>query len=419
MDKEYKDPYSGYYHSDQYQYYDEDLEDIVNVKANKEYYEECVKLYSNVLDASGMNLKDPTTAYFTHINKLQRRHVDPPYAGKTYIFVTRPDLNFWELETGVRNVQSNSVFNYFSKTKIGRAVMPFLMFPNNMRTQYDGERTTRSFIGNDPIDKEFMTFTPFINLFSNFCTSTSGGKDIAMETMETEGDFYGNRLKYPKGADDSFTVGEITLEISDAYGSPLLHLINLWIMYIHLLTKGQVVSSGKYVKYRNLDFTCSIYIFMTEKDNTTLARWAKYTGCFPLNVPLSGIQHNIESNPDQLRNFSVSFAYNRYSSIEDPGVLADFNFLMEKFLTDTDAMNIQLMKDVGVAPKKMLDSKELKTAEYIQAHPSWYADRYKDENNNTVYKDVNYYDNKFWGTLPYIINHKLVWIDPNEFFKGA
>lgn len=416
MSSTYKDPYSGYYYSDQYEYEDEETGKTINVVGNEEYFEICKKLYANVLDASGMNLMDPVGSYITHFNKFQRRHVDPPYAGKTYVFMTRPDLNFWELETGVRNIQAVPIFNYFSKTKVGRAVIPFLMFPNNMPTEFDGERTSRSFIGNDSIDKDYLIYTPFIPLVTNFCKSTGGGKDISLDTYETEGDFSGNKLQYAKGADESFSIGEVTLDFDDAPYSLILHLINMWVHYIHFLTKGIVVSCGKYVRYRILDYTCSIYVFMTEKDGRTLARWAKYTGCFPKNVPLGAIQHNIESNPEQLRDISISYAYNRYEAM-NPSTLMDFNFLMDKFLTDTDESNINLMKNIGVAPKKMLDSYTLKSSEYISSNPEWCGPKYEDENKDLLYKDTNYYDNKFWGTIPYIMNHQLVWIDPTTFFK--
>ncbi|HQL12165.1 MAG TPA: hypothetical protein PK507_04045 [bacterium] len=419
-DKTYKDPYSGNYYSDKYQYTERDTYKNIEVIMDEKYYEECYSLYSNVLSASGLNLLDPVKSNLTHINKLQKRTVDPPYSGKSYIFVTRPDLNFWEQRAGITNVENVELLSYFSKMEIGKEIMPWLMYPSGMKMEftYGGEqiRTSRSRIGNIDISSKNDIFTPFIPMFSNLCTATSGGKDISIDVMETEGDFHGNRLQYPKGADESFGIGEINLDCIDMYGSPILHLVNMWVHYIHHLCKGDVVSWGQYVRYKILDFTCSIYIFMTDKDNQTITRWCKYTGCFPKNVPIGAIQHSLEANADQLRNISIPFAYNRYEAMK-PSTLSDFNFLMCKFLLDDNKNNIQRMIDYGISPPKLLNP-NIDPTELISSHPEWSGPKYRDNNNEMQYKDVTYHDDKFWGTYPYVLDHKLLWINPITYFNN-
>lgn len=420
----------------------------LTVEEDDEYYKEVYSLYSKVLDASGMNLLDPYQAYMTHFNKLQRLNVDPPYGGKTYIFITRPDLNFWKMPTGVHNVETVDLFNYFSKMNIGLSVMPYLMFPHlmpmefavsrgnsgNVKSSY--VRCRRERIGLTPLPTDekavnkigYTPYTPFIPILSNTCKSSSGGQDLSLEVEETEGDLHGNKLQYAKGADPSFQPGEITLEFNDVWGSPVMHMMNIWVHYIHYLTKGVVVEWEKYLQYRILDYTCSIYIFETDKDNSTILRWAKYTGCFPKSVPLGNIQHNMETDVEHLRNLSIPFVYNRYEAMK-PAALVDFNFLMNKFLLDEDRTNRLRIYNQGTAPRKLVlpyskynEMTNILGRDSAIMHPMHYeysssSDKRSDI-KTIVANNSDYYDSKFWGSLPYIMNHKLVWINPKNFYDN-
>jgi len=468
MSKDLPDPYGDNYNSDKYTIPASD--DQYELYANKEnsfedpfgplqkgdlgggpetlvesddnYYKEVYSLYSNVLDANGMNLLDPYMGYMTHFNKMQRLNIDPPYGGKTYIFITRPDLNFWRNPTGVHNVETVDLFSYFSRMNIGISTMPWLMFPHDMELEFvkggEKERTIRNRIG--PIqlfefkngiesDNSFKNnaFTPFIPILSNTCTSSSGGQDLSLETEETEGDLHGNKLQYAKGAESSFAPGEITLEFNDVWGSPVMHLMNLWVHYIHYLTKGHVITWEKYIQYRILDYTCSIYIFETDRDNSTILRWAKYTGCFPKSVPLGNIQHNMETDVEHLRKLSIPFAYNRYEPMK-PAALMDFNFLMNKFIFDSKESNRKRVLDLGAAPSKLIlphDGYDISNVLNLDPNVSKpyhyaYASNQDKRTDDKIFlpNDTNYYDNKFWGSIPYILNHKLVWIDPKVMYEN-
>ena len=438
-DSDWNDPFRGNWASDQYDYINpkkliKDPNAGIQIIQDESYYKELYSLYANILDANGSNLKDPFAAYMTHFNKLQKRYIDPPTAGKTYIFITRPDLNFWEINSGIRNVEKVALFNYFSKLEIGNKVMPWLMFPNNMVMEFRKSdldtnnykwsdqnfvRTTRVRVGNSHIyeggsdgNVRFTSFTPFIPLLSNMCTNCSGARDISLETKMTEGDYHGNKLQWAKGADDSYEPGEITLDFDDVFGSPILHLINIWVNYIHYLTKGVTVEWGNYIKYRILDYTCSIYVFMTERDNETITRWAKWTGCFPKSIPLSNIQHNLELQADALRQVSIPFAYNRYEPMS-PLAIIDFNHIMNKFIFDSDPQNRRIMKSYGVAPQRLIDP-SIDPTDLIARNPEWHGPKHKDDNGNIIYDSTFYHQNKNWGIYPYIINHKLKWINPKS-----
>lgn len=437
------------------------INENTNIIEDEEYYKEVRALYGNVLDASGLNLSDPVYATMTRFNRFQKRPtVDPPYIGKTYIFMTRPDLNLgggpglvydkqWyrseqaaQFKTlmarpsGYRNVMKNDLFAYFSRTEIGQHVLPWLMYPYGWEYSNDtydpikglgdftGKRELQlaSQIGDYEIPNRMMIWTPFIPMVSNLTQSLSGGKDIALDIYETQGDFHGNKLKYAAGADESFTTGEVTLEVADITGCPMLHLTNFWVHYIHYLCKGMIVPKARYVRYRTLDYTCSIYVFVTERDGTTLQRWAKYTGCFPGNVPLGAIQHNLAAPAEGLKDLSLSFHYNRYEAMK-PEVLVDFNYLMLNFIKKWGKKQFGMMNagDEFIAeaydenykgdklhfsmPAPLL---EHNAAEILAANPDWKPPMVQNADGTFRIKTKADYDNIYWGRIPFILNNQLI-----------
>ena len=102
-------------------------------------------------------------------------------------------------------------------------------------------------------------------------------------------------------------------------------------MYIHGLCKGILKTDYEYIVNKILDYTCSIYILMLDKDHKTIQRFVKYTGCFPRNVPFGAIQHSTEIDLEALKNVSMTFVYNRYEPM-NPETLIDFNILSREFV---------------------------------------------------------------------------------------
>ena len=52
-------------------------------------------LYGDALNAKGLNVADPFEANMFHYNKLGfKGNIDHPRVTKTYVFFTRPELNF-------------------------------------------------------------------------------------------------------------------------------------------------------------------------------------------------------------------------------------------------------------------------------------------------------------------------------------
>lgn len=170
--------------------------------------------------------------------------------------------------------------------------------------------------------------SPFIPLLSNHCTEVPGGKDFVLGSFETEGDYYGGRLNYPTGSGDLNSSGEITLTFRDNYWNQIFYLFYMWVLYIDLASRGEIVPRITNIWEKILDYTCSIYVFVLDKDQSVIKGWAKYTGCSPRSVPMGGIMHSDKSDNDNWRSISIPFVYNHVEYM-NPETFMDFNFIAE------------------------------------------------------------------------------------------
>lgn len=368
--------------------------DALSDMSGNEYGKALQWAYSKVLDANGMNMLDPIAANLKWFNIHQKRSmIDPPYVGRTYLFMTRPDCNF-EYKPNIARVP---LFQYFSSTRIGRTLMEYLMHP-----EFGGIYSKPSVAKSDNYPREdtdtqdggdglLVSNSPFIPLVTNLCTETSGAKDLILETHETEQDYAGNRLVYGAGMDEIESIGEISLNYDDSYFSPALFLNLIWSVYIHNLSKGTIMTRRMHRANRIIDYTCSIYIFMTDLDGQTITRWCKYTGVFPRTVPFGAVQHTSDPNIEALRKFSISYSYNRYEPMA-PAVLVDFNKLTAPLIPKSLGGLGYVKSGLDSVPYKIVD-------------------------NPFGASDENDKMRNWWGGVPFILGNKLLFVRPNESVK--
>ena len=175
----------------------------------------------------------------------------------------------------------------------------------------------------------FQYTTPFIPLLQNTCTQLTGAKDWQLETHEYERDKFGQTQSVATGMDEIFNGGTFSTTHEDIIYSPVSLLYMVWIMYIHYVSRGYIVTTREHITERILDYTCSAYVFTIGDDGRRIERFGKYTGCFPTSFPLSQqLEHNSNVDPDILQKITVSWKYNKYESM-DPQIFTDFNFLSE------------------------------------------------------------------------------------------
>jgi hypothetical protein len=307
-------------------------------KPDEELIDRIQSYYSLVLDQAGLNTADPVAASIGFFNNSGKLFVDPVKIGRTVIFFTRPNLNFFSYG----NIKKSRIFSYYLSSPMGAALMRLLMYPDIAGEMYYGiygdennkvpvaGRTDDSILGGEAV-KEGENSLPliksnFIPFFTNVCVSSDAGKDIMLDKHFTEPNFSDDKLTYAGGIDSSLGTGELTLAFEDIYYSPVMIILFLWVMYMHYVSKGICGPHWEYIVRRIIDYTCSVYIFMLGTDGQTIVRWVKYGGCFPGTIPFGAIQHAKDANVDALRNLSVNFSYN-FMCPMDPLVLTEFNMI--------------------------------------------------------------------------------------------
>jgi hypothetical protein len=331
---------------------------------NAELLDELETYYSYVLDNIGLNVADPVSANIGFFNNSGKVFADPQKSGRTRVYITRPNLNL----RNVANVERSRILSYASSSVLGTTLARFLMYPSFVKdisiggcykreasspdkenltygrlgilkgTAWDGMVGGKGDLPNAPGSKEdrledeklsyVIDKTPFIPVLGNLCSETSGGKDIILETEQTDSNFSGNHLVYASGINESRGPGEITLSFEDIYGSPAFYIILMWVYYMHYVAKGVCNPEIKYIINRILDYTCSIYVFTLDTDQKTIIRGTRYTGAFPKMIPFANIMHSKDIDIQALSKFSIPFQYNMASPM-DPAIFREFNMISE------------------------------------------------------------------------------------------
>ena len=81
--------------------------------------------YSYVLDNANLNYSNPITANMCYFNNTGKVIVDGPKVGRTFVFITKPNMNFSSYE----NIQKARMFNYLTSSKMGTTLARMLMYP--------------------------------------------------------------------------------------------------------------------------------------------------------------------------------------------------------------------------------------------------------------------------------------------------
>ena len=175
---------------------------------------------------------------------------------------------------------------------------------------------------------------PFSVLLCNALTSISGFQDPTLTTETTDNGFFQEAQTYAIGGDRMARGYEFTLSFRDYPGSPVLAAIDYWYQYMMNLCDGSMIQYADAIDANRLDYTVSIYRFIVDRTRRVITKWAKATGCFPINSP-SGVPFNKGQNEMFVTvndNFSVNFKVNHVGFTSDPLIIQEFNMLVRRYL---------------------------------------------------------------------------------------
>lgn len=103
-----------------------------------------------------------------------------------------------------------------------------------------------------------------------------------------------------------------------------LRMISAWHKYIHAVTRGNIRPKNDYIEYNIIDYKASLYVLHLKPDFKTITMWSKFTGIYPVNVPLSAFSEEIS----QLQDISIDieFSYDKFEWL-DEDLLKEINLL--------------------------------------------------------------------------------------------
>lgn len=176
------------------------------------------------------------------------------------------------------------------------------------------------------------TANPFLTPICNALTGISNFPDPVIDTVTTDSGFFSEDHTSAVGYDMLNKSYDLTLSFRDPQFGPIASLMYYWILYIGLVAKGYMPAYADDIQQLRLNYTVSIYRFLTDPTKQNIVAYAKATGCFPKSVPIGSMfdfsesQHFVSTAGD----FSVPFTANKIE-YNNPHIITDFNRLVERY----------------------------------------------------------------------------------------
>lgn len=174
---------------------------------------------------------------------------------------------------------------------------------------------------------------PFMVPLCNSITGMNGAPDITLQYTTTEGGFMTEAQSFVLGGDNLQRANyQFTMNFRDIQEGPIAALFYYWIEYIRCVTRGIMLAYPDDIDEQVINYTVSVYRFLTDPSRTYITKWLKLTGCFPIGLPI-GNMFNINSNQtysSSSYDLSIQFVANR-AEYMDYAILMDFNTLVSRY----------------------------------------------------------------------------------------
>lgn len=174
--------------------------------------------------------------------------------------------------------------------------------------------------------------SPFILPLMNGLRNVTGFPDFYVDTLTSQGGFYGEDQTIASGSDFNARSYDLSLEFQDIQGGYVLAMLLCWIRYMALVRRNVMVAYQDDILAQRLNYTCSIYRFILDPSRNTIVNWAKATGCFPKSLPIGSMFdiNDREHFVHAAQSFTVPFQVNTMEYM-DPIILQEFNVLMARW----------------------------------------------------------------------------------------
>lgn len=187
---------------------------------------------------------------------------------------------------------------------------------------YGNSRVMTSTSLNSPVGNIPLTIHTFIPIITSRVESLQL-PDYSLKTNAVVQPYTKYTIPYGMSGLESTTGGTFSINFREDRFYSMHKLFYGWAYYINNVMRNIMQPKLKYSQYGALDYATSIYDFLVDETGENVIYWAKYTGCFPSEVPLSGLGFNKGGAGE--KECSVTFNYFMCEQM-DTNILRDFQY---------------------------------------------------------------------------------------------
>lgn len=247
--------------------------------------------------------------YLDATNKHQLGLEEPKIKGFFVTLLVKPDLNLILSDEEMSDQRSNSRIANSYGLEYSEKMWHLKLFKGLLNP----------YIKDNLTHQGGLYFSPII---ANKSESISY-PDLGSNSEETLTTLDKGIFKLPV-TETGFSGMSFSLRLRENEALDALRMISVWHKYIHAVTRGNIRPDDDYVEYNIIDYKASLYVLHLKPDFKTITMWSKFTGIYPVNVPLSAFSEEIS----QLQDISIDieFSYDKFEWL-DEDLLKEINLL--------------------------------------------------------------------------------------------
>lgn len=305
---------------------------------------------ASLLDRAGVyDLQDTNPSNYDkdnrHLLYINRFHLidsaAAPPSRRNFIFMTRPDLNIFELDSSTGKIRNYDTLN--SELR----VLPYFDYVKKFQTTTSDVLKTLEFYDMpESMPRESDFHTPWLNIITNQAQSYNVNPRNIDTTTSAE-TFHGHTIKYASPSFSHETGGTVSIQFNERRDLSLYHTIRAWVEYMNSLAIGKISPKRTHIMNAEIDYAVSLFYISTDETMENILYWEKLMGVFPTSVPDEFFGWN-DVGIDFNSGYSVEFTYS-IRSVMNPYDLMEinnlYNFTTNKEVTSAGAAGI------GMQPK--------------------------------------------------------------------
>lgn len=262
--------------------------------------------------------------FMTSLNRFGGTNVTPATEHVGLTFITRPRLCLQS--SNIRNNRILTTLDTLNNSTMAFAIRCLL--DSNFGNANDGLYS--KYVSSSPI---FDQQNPFLVPLCNALIGFNGSPDFDIESTTTDGGYMSEAQTFAIGGSNLQRGNyQLNLNFQEVAHNPILAILYYWIEYIRCVTRGSLMAYADDIDAQRLNYTVSIYRFLLDPSHRYITKYAKYTGCYPIGIPI-GAAFNFSQGDVEVtasKNLSITFNCNKVEYM-DYAILMDFNTLMRRY----------------------------------------------------------------------------------------